>query len=745
MRAMPHGMICTMSRSRRTTLLLIATMLASVVVVPFVDRLAEAQSSPLVVTPESGTLRLGTSDTVQFTARFNGQDVTGQAQWNSGGLTSEEARRVRLLGPGLFGVGDRWGGALISVSYQGYHVDKPVTVTGMIIYEQLILNLSKGNLKKGESVAADLRYQEGKVCPTSDCQSRIDGVATAATWSISDPKVLSMTSPGTFKAIADSGSAVVTATYKGITQSATIIVTAADTGQYDVSLTSPEPVFGSRQVQMSHHQNYSMFNGVVSMKGTDGGRYFVVAGNCSMVNSNWGGGGMYLFTDDGKYLSKRDACLDATAGRKPRVCKHDTGCHAYPEMVDIGSGALVRELGFVISRERPWITYKVSKTGIDMIDRLFVARQGDPGGGWPDEEGDIYGAANMAYSNGVLIDGETVYEGKETYVSNKLSFDRDKKGDTNKVYAIPKIREIAEFRTDGPFPCLDPAGACSGAPPLYKNKYRPIVGVGEYFLATEDLYFSAASRGKVLVYRMPSATALLAGEEPKLVQTIEGFGQVAAYSLDVLDPKRIVVIFADDPTRGGPYRGRIYKAGSNGLVLEKEISGLESMYVRMTGPTSNVSLAGEYFAYTKCAGGSDLTPTFWHYGQIIRVCELVVTKNGNKLNVQPIPKNQYGESQLIQGVGISPNGTIMVGTQDFLATDVASEFAPLRYAQYIYLYKLRAATTGSTGGTTATTTQRSATFRERYSTGERNAISSYLDRLTALLERLGVSLPPQGR
>jgi hypothetical protein len=658
------------------SLVAVALFVACVVITPIYT---QAQSAGLVIEPSGPDLEFNAGSIQQFRAYYNGEDVTSEAKWSGPTKYFSTDKMGTLLAPGLFRLLQPHPDVRVGAKYNGKSASASFKIVGGWLTEDGFLRPDGALLKPGETVKFEFMYNPEKFCtPEEDerdecfdpgrqlkygilpphVKSPKKNVASKALWESSNPSVLELVSPGVFRAVSD-GKATVNATYNDYSPiyKVEVVVQTPTTGQYDVSLIQKDPIFTNGKVFVAHHINqHDFFGSILSMIGSDNKRYFVVGGYCSMVNVNWGGGGMYLFTDTGEYVGKRDICIDALNGDSPAVCKHDTGCHAIYKTFDIGNGMLVRDMGIYLNEAnaRPWIAYKVSSFGIEMIYRPFTTRQGRiqlP----PLEVGDPIAARQIAYANDVLIDLESISE-----VGGKY-------GTTNKFYSFfPNARVIATANTNKPPHKSQNYG-------VYGPKYVPIAGVGEYFLAYPEKFKD------IYVYRMPSQNELISGKDPELVQTLE-IGEIKAYAVDSQDSTRIAIVTRDE-TDFDVGNVRIYKAGAKGLTLERNIGSIPIDSTVHISTSQRLALSGEYFAYGFCTTDS----RGWRED-----CKIEVLKNGSKLSVEPLPLNKFGRKQRVQGIEISPSGNMMVGTRG-MGTDGWTSNG-INYDQYLYMYKINGAT-----------------------------------------------------
>ncbi len=694
-----------------------------------------AQGSPLAIDPNGGTFPINT--TAQFRALYNGTDVTSQATWSISGAFTNDPRRGDLLGPGQFRL--LYGGEVyVQARYQGQTATAIITVQGTILGPGFKLVSSKRNLKKGETATISAQYSEGRTCPTSNCPPQFAGVTSQATWSTSNASVLQMVSPGVFRALTNNPTATITATYRGITQTVAILpVSEDDTVAPGVTLV--REIYNIGDIPFLWYSQTTPFHNAEYLSGG----YFVVAGTCSpAVNGNiekinaQGAlnnidlqGGLYAFRSDGTFVGKRNVCHDGdipgagNPGNLPLYCNEGGACEIPVGLSVVSSNQILREMNDQLDashgfNSRPPLQYEITPTKINLVGKPYTGNLR-----WDWEEGD---KGNFQIGNNVVVGGKIIgvknkFEGSSfvTGCGTAVGTVRPRHRYSNVIQTAGSFGVVREW--SNPYVCPPPSTALSGVPPVTLPEVVPIAGVGDYLIArqAQDLSGnpSASAARAVRVYRLRGDNTL---EE---VQQLPGLQQeYGPYTKDSANPNRIAF------NVGG--KTVVYEAGSNGLTL---VRSMDTGRIEGAKNIPNLALMGDYIAYAACnlppiASTPGVADAYVSCG--VRVWKGTAEIASFHLPVTTGPGVTEGVSfaDRASAIEIAPNGNMIVGT----------------IWGHLYMYKLRAVTTSSTGGTTtATTTQRSAALRERYGAGERSAISSYLDRLTALLERLGLSFPLQ--
>jgi len=377
--------------------------------------------------------------------------------------------------------------------------------------------------------------------------------------------------------------------------------------------------------------------------------HFVISGRCNTAISAPGfnppGGvgsfedsGMYVLTDDGTFVAKRNVCFD-TSVRAPG-CFEFRGCEAGGTTLPIGGSQFIRinqnnAVGEVFARSP--VLYNVLSSSVSLLKKLFfnswLFRDTFPPG---QPESLVRDFRSIAVVNNFMI-------GQEERVNAFFGI---------VVYSLPNMFKVAEW-------------------PVTEGPTWPIVGVGNYLLAIhQDILFSSAGLGVVGVYRMPSESELLNGERPELVSEFSNRGFIAGYAHDAQDPNRIAIYWTGVGSGGARSHVNlisIYNATPSGLVLESELS-IQPLTIVVEPGQHVLALSGEYLMYVVCGGGG-----------VNRQCTLHVEKNGQALSVQPLSSNTAGIN--IPTIAVSDSGTILVSANGGNPLSVSNGA--------IYLYSIR--------------------------------------------------------
>ncbi len=456
---------------------------------------------------------------------------------------------------------------------------------------------------------------------------------------------------------------------------------AQTTGQFDVILSSPEPVYSWRDIPYNDASPKGNFP-FQKITWLPGG-YFLATGECAdgRDGTQFEKGGLYLLSDTGTYLATRDVCFDSS--ERVRACYEGGGCYIGTKILPTGTGSFVQELqppqaGIA----RSPITYSVNGSSIDLQDRIFF---NDEGTRWKNGadigKGTTAEFRYSAVANGVLVGVETVSTGNDRYEI------------FNSIYSLPGLSRITKSSV----------------------RFYPIVGIGNYIIASNN-----PTSDTVKVYRVPDQNALSRGELPSSVQTL-ATGRVFGYAVDAQNPNRIALYTSTGSISNGTLR--VYTVGTNGLDLESERNLTNTTGSAALDYRYPIALSGEYLAYSSCHGSDPAKSS--------ASCELIVEKNDQKLSVEPLPKSAEDVSQWVHSLALSANGNILVGLEPLAGGEKENG--------ELYLYTIRGAQTAPfPSGTTTPNTQLPGNGIVINGTADYFAIAqSYITLLQALLNVSG--------
>ncbi len=391
------------------------------------------------------------------------------------------------------------------------------------------------------------------------------------------------------------------------------------TGAFDVELTTANAIYSWDDIPFESdtfvYMRSRVFEFVEYLPGTG---TFIVNGQChpgatqQQYSHRFG---MYIITDGGQVIGKRDVCLDTSTARAGDPCGGTFArcSNIKSTVLPLGGNLFIQETTdrATIGRGRPPVLYERTSNGVTMVDRLPVV---------DDEtlaDGELAGLGSIAIANGRMIGVAGVKNGNTK----------------NAIYALPSLDLITTF----------------------DKEYTPVVGVGEYIITRKTGQIPFIYE----VYKMPSAGTA----KPTLVSTFTG-QSVDGYLIDTLNPERIGLTLKSASGK----RFVIYTAGPNGFV--EESSRPVPARWGNTMNRDNGAMAGEYIAYGRCPSTSTNAAT------IRESCRLFVEKDGVDLTVEQPPVSN-GKRRYVKSVAISDTGKLLIATTDFTAGDATMTLADL--------------------------------------------------------------------
>lgn len=468
-------------------------------------------------------------------------------------------------------------------------------------------------------------------------------------------------------------------------------------GTYEVSLIQDEPVFTKYDIPSgfdgpNSRAGYFPFPSINSLP--DG--RFVLGGYCASGAGEprrviFESGGMYLLDQNGNYIATQDVCRDTAV--KAQACFEGGGCSASSRIFPVDDDTFIRELGtYFHGIDRAPAVYDVESSAFDLVERLFFNDWFfSVGTNFP--TGDIVSYQQAIVANGIMAGVERRYEGyKRIYAPGYSGSGQLRQQYSNQLvfYTVPQMRYIAETSVPAPScSSISSSGSCSGVPLLNESPYYPVVGVGDYFLATDG----RQSLHDFSIYRMPSRTDLEDGEFPEKIGEIEKDVWLKDYTYDAQDRNRLALLWYDNSVD-------IYEAGEDGLELvesypnlpNRDIGGKTSVFEGWT----QFGLSGNHLVGARCTVGSLEGVGGEHHD-----CSLVVLEDGVELAVEPLPISGPDSLVDIRSTGVSPNGLVLISVSE-ITTVTEEDPEPSGAWGDVYAYQIGLTSQGSGVPTTGT-------------------------------------------
>ncbi len=388
-------------------------------------------------------------------------------------------------------------------------------------------------------------------------------------------------------------------------------------GGYDVTLVSPDPVYVYTQIPFPSPHGYipwRIFERIIYVPDT---KQFIASGICHPGNggqSRYGHRfGMYAISDAGQFIGTRDVCIDTSTAHAGDWCGATTQrcTNMATDLLPLSAGRFVRVMA-LWGGSRPTTVYTTTGTGMERYAQTPLV---DPDAVSPD---DLSGPYSVATASNRLI-------GMAQPANS---------GPVNVMYSLPDLQLITSF----PY------------------EYRPIIGVGEYFVGFRNNGGSGASGWEYAVYRMPA----IGTTKPARISTFTNKIIIGSGVVDALDPNRIGIVLKDKTT--GAQEFVIYTAGADGLVEESRRSLPARWMGTMSAPQD--AMAGPYLFYGRCTSTSQMLT------ERSESCKVFVEKDGADLAVEQLPRDGEGRRLTVVSSAISDTGRVLVSTNGY--TSIAS-------------------------------------------------------------------------